>query len=467
MSSDLQWALDELAVQTIRLKAYQSYLDYYEGKHPLAFATDKYRTTFWRLFSRLSDNLCLSVVDVQTERLEIVGFTSNRAREVEETDPEDEGTVIATRLVDPPAEEAWNLWEQQDLDLVADEAHRDAVMYGDGFLMAGDDGRLYPQEPRQMAVRYSSSRPGELEAGAKMWLETNDHWRVTVYLPGVVERWESINPHQEGIPTPEREQSYRLLSRDAAAARVPIIHFANKKFSGYGASELEPVLPIQDALNKALCDLVVAMEYQAFKQRWITGVEVEIDPDTGQPKAFRADHGPGHFLAIPGEDVDVGEFDAADMGPFLSVIRDLRGEIARVTGIPLHYFFVTSAESPSGEALKVGEMRFTKKTKKQQRLFGRQWERALAMSLDLSDSAVEVDDELDLNAVWSDETPRSESEVMDVLSKKMAIGVPIEQLQKEAGYDDDQIASWAKQRAANAPDVEPDDGAEDEQTPEA
>ena len=78
--SDLAWALKEFSPGSLRLKAYATYQAYYEGDQPLAFATDKYRSQFWRIMKGYCDNMCQSVVDVQAERLEVIGFTSSAAQ---------------------------------------------------------------------------------------------------------------------------------------------------------------------------------------------------------------------------------------------------------------------------------------------------------------------------------------------------------------------------------------------------
>src|SRR5207248_10001232 len=64
---------------------------------------------------------------------------------------------------------------------------------------------------------------------------------------------------------------------------VPVFHFANNADIGaFGQSELRAALPIQDGLNKSILDMLVAMEFSAFRQRWIAGLEVDTDPATGK-----------------------------------------------------------------------------------------------------------------------------------------------------------------------------------------
>src|SRR4051812_18091444 len=47
---------------------------YYGGRHPLQFATSKFRETFGSLFAEFADNWCPVVVDSSAERLQVQGF---------------------------------------------------------------------------------------------------------------------------------------------------------------------------------------------------------------------------------------------------------------------------------------------------------------------------------------------------------------------------------------------------------
>src|SRR5205085_5557231 len=59
---------------------------------------------------------------------------------------------------------------------------------------------------------------------------------------------------------------------------VPVFHFANNADLGQpGRSELEAAIPVQDGLNKSVLDMLVAMEFSAYRQRWAAGIEIEYD----------------------------------------------------------------------------------------------------------------------------------------------------------------------------------------------
>jgi hypothetical protein len=216
---------------------------------------------------------------------------------------------------------------------------------------------------------------------------------------------------------------------------------------------------LQDALNKTVMDMLVSSEYQAFRQRWATGAELDELPDKADPtylnphqvatdgdgmvlaRPDEPEHGPGTLTMFPNPETKVGEWGQADINPFLLAKNAFQADIARVSGVPLSYFFVSTSETPSGEALKTGETRFTRKGNRQKRSLGNHWEHVIAIIADISPT-------IDLNTVWDDSSSRSETEKLNALVLKETMGVPVEQLWKEMGYDDDQIAAFAEHRRA-------------------
>jgi hypothetical protein len=451
LDTDFVWALGEFAPGNKRLKAYRTFEAYYDGNQPLAFATKKYRGQFWQIFRGYSDNMCQSVVDVQAERLEVTGFTSSSAQatdaEVTLAKGPQAGTKISFSVVeDNMGDTAWDEWEGEGLPLVADQVHSDAFKYGDAFIIVDADG-VWRQDPCEMGVRYSQEQPGVLEAAAKLWRDADNTVHLRIYREDGIHKFVSKEPQKASVKlTPA------MFTGEGDVVELPqgmpVVHFANKVYGRYGISELAPVLPLQDALNKAEMDMIVAMEYQAFRQRWVSGVDVELD-ENGRPKAFPGAHGAGNLLAFSDPETKVGEFGAADLAPYVKVIENFRGQIARVSGIPPHYFYVgETGASQSGESLKVAESRFGRKGRRQQRCFGKVWEGLMDLVLEIA-NADGYESDVDLNAIWDETNPRSESEELDVLIKKQTIGVPNSQLQREAGYDPDEIEQFAVEYAEN------------------
>jgi SPP1 Gp6-like portal protein len=479
--SDLDWALRQFKGND-RMYRYALNCAYYDGNHRLAFATEKFRNAFGHLFRELSDNLCPTVVDAVADRMAITGFTTNKAVvTIEEVPvpepapgeptpgPQPDGTVIPPPMKkmravtdDPIAKAAWDLWETMELDTTAGEIHTEMLKAGDSYAIVWYDldfnVRVYPQMAHQMAVMYHPDDDRLITKAAKFWQDENSQrLRLNLYYPNVIEKYISREPVKAqmlyGLGDSANIKPDSFLLYDSPVpnrfGKVPVFHFINKRQARKGSSELDDVIPLQDALNKAVCDMLVAMEFQAYRQRWATGIEVEVDEQTGRPVNPPFNVGADRMITSGNEATKFGDFSQADLGQFLNVQDNLRHEIARVSGTPLHYFFMTNRDFPSGEALKSAEVRFTKKVKDRISAAEDVWENIMAFALTLDGQTIPED--LDLNPQWATETSRSDSELMDVILKKKAAGVSQTQLLKEMGYDDDQIATIIEENAANAP----------------
>lgn len=434
MNPDLAWAIEDVRA---RLPRYSLFRDYDEGQHRLVFATEKYRNTFGDLFREFADNMCDEVVDGITDRLQIIGWNST-----------DRGLSEAVDV----------LWSRNKGQSRTGAVHRHAFREGDGFTIVQQDkaghARIYKQNPSQMAVRYSADNPDELEVAAKVW-RSGARYRCNLYYPdGHIERYATKGLGAEGgLP---RAKSFLLMRAGDPALtqagldeaitqddeRMPVYHFPNGELSEYGKSILRGVIPLQDALNKAIADMLVAMEFHAYPQRWATGVQVERDPVTGKEiSPFQA--GEGRVWRVGDKEARFGQFDAAEMTGFLEVQDGFKIAIARKGALPPHHVVLRSGsvQFPSGVALLVAEGKTTKLAKDRQR----DWEdvhkaeMAHALSLELGTQDVLAED---LEMEWAPVETRDELALIEMLLLKKELGVPTEQLLKEAGYGDDEIRAF-------------------------
>lgn len=422
MPDDLTLALKELSA---RSGGYRRYAAYYDGDHPLAFATPKFESAFGGLFRAFADNLCPAVVDAVGDRLTLVGF----------------GTETGAETL---TEAAWQVWQDNRMDERAAQVHSEALCSGDAYLIVwpDEDGqpRLHPNAAAQMVAWRDEERPERLTRAAKVWKRDEDGFlRANVYYPDRIEKFVTRNK-PSGIPESSRaferyEEVGETWPLRNPYGQVPVFHFANNpRLDRRGRSELADVVPLQDALNKSVADMLVAAEYVAFPQRWAVGLEVDVDPVTGKvipPFSPGADR----VWAVGDKEVTFGQFDPAGLEQYLKEQDSLRLEIARVSRTPLHYVAPMTGEFPSGEALRTAEAPFLAKAKRKQVSFGNVWENALEFALLIQGAAGQVK----LSALWEDPTPRGEKESAEAITLKRGLGVSEEQGLRELGYSDAQI----------------------------
>lgn len=406
--------------------------DYYNGKHDLRFASERFLNAFGKLFKTFALNMCPAVCDPLRDKLVI-----------EEFRVEDGGTATI-------AADAWKLWQSNRMDIRSGEVHKEAAITGDAYVIVWPDANgkvtMYPNRSANVTVAYDDETPGKLLWAAKNWKTPEKKFRLNMYFPDRIEKYESTNKSDVEL-LPEMK-SFKLIENGVIPNPyniVPVFHFANNGGVGsMGVSELANAVPLQDALNKSVLDMLVAMEFQAYRQRWASGIELEYDDD-GKPKA-PFESGIATLWISEGENAKFGDFSETNLEQFLKVQDGFKVDLAIVTGTPIYYFIQTGANFPSGESLKKAETRFINKVIDRQKAFGAIWADVMAFALMIEGKGKDIQ----LFTDWADPAPLSEKERLDNLVVKQDLGVSETQLLIEAGYGEDEIKKMQTENAEKA-----------------
>ena len=429
----LSWAVTSF--RDGRNLQYSTYAAYLDGRQPLEFASVKFRSAFGQLFEAFAYNRCASVVDAHADRLRVTGFGAD----------------------DPAiAQAAQDLWDANRMDVREGQVEADQLALGDSYVIAEmhperGDVQLWAQDPRLVRVHYGDDAPGTLDLGTKVWVDDERYCHLNLYFRDRIEKYISSNRAPAGVPA--SAASFRLVEIDgednpvplAVKDTVPIFHFANNgRTNTYGVSELRPIMPLQDAINKTLMDMLVAMEFAAFPQRVLIGVEAE-DP-ASQFKLAQFQAGVERILTLFAPDAKLGEFSAVNIAQYLSVAEFWDTAISRVSKVPVHYLGMNGTFA-SGRALRIAETPFTAKIEDKQRSAGQAWSDVQTYGLrlqgkDVAPGAIRVN--------WASAAPLSEEDRLDIAVEKQGIGFPFEAILRESGYEPKQIADimTMKQNAA-------------------
>lgn len=448
---DVAWAVEDIKRL---LPARQKALDYYEGRHPLNFASTKFRNTFGELFQELRDNLCDDVVNEPTNRLQIVNFTGSNAE----------------------AAQAW--WEGQRGDARAGSVHQNAFREADAFAMVWDvedDGvpRLYVQDSRQWAIRYSASEPDRPEVAAKCWREGKGY-RLNLYYPanerrnqrGRIEHYYSrgydTSSGEKGIPSPKAFRPFIQQEVIDASGNVvtppvdwyeehdrdfPVFHFPNGELGAYGSSVLRDVMPLQDAQNKLLCDFLVSSESIALPKRFASGIQVDRDPVTGQEaNPFTEDK---NLWWTKAKEAAMSQFPAVEVEGHLKAMDAMTLKIARKGGLPPHAVNLWGAaggDVPSGLSLLLSEGKVVKLIRDRQRDWGVVWRNLVAYALAFGSG---TSDSTTVDLEWAPPETRDEKGMWEtIILKRQAVGavVPDAQLAREGGYTDKELEEFTEEK---------------------
>jgi hypothetical protein len=218
---------------------------------------------------------------------------------------------------------------------------------------------------------------------------------------------------------------------------VPVFHFGNSADTGQcGTSELVDVIPLQDGLNKSIADMLIAGEYVAFPQRWVTGIAPTTNPFTNEEEEqFKASV--DRVWAVMEDTAKFGEFSAANMSQYTESQDAWDLKISRVSQVPVHWLSM-SGDFPSGESLKTAEGPFVGKGEGKQVSLGSDLSTALSFALTVEGTAT---DQM-VTPIWNPFESRSKIEALQQAAMKKSLGIPDNQVWKELGYSDPEIAEF-------------------------
>lgn len=407
----------ELTSRQVTLQRLQ---DYHDGKHRLAFSSEKFRQSFGGMFSAFADNWCQLVVDAVEERLNVEGFRHG-------TDPNAD-------------KDAWSIWQRNGLDADSQLAHSESLIKGDSYAIvwADDEGqpKVTIESPRDVIVSYKHGDRKCRKAALKRW-QDDDGFRATLFTDDFIYKYKKNDKaNGEWVPHIEPNEPWPLVNPLGVVPVVPLVNRASL-VSPYGQSEFMNVIPQQDAVNKLLADMLVASEFIAFPQRYVTGMEIPED-ENGQTRApFQI--AIDKLLIAEDPAAKFGTLSAGDLQNYVTGIETLVQHIASQTRTPPHYFYL-GGNFPSGDAIKSAETGLVAKARRKMRFYGEAWEEVMRLCFKVLDDP--RGDITDGETIWGDPEYRSESELADALIKRSSIGVPRQQLWEDAGYSQTQISRF-------------------------
>lgn len=397
---------------------------YYRGEQALAFLTPEARTAVGSRFGRLSTNVCRLAVTSLGERLRVTGF----------------------RVDGNPSLALWGRWQAQDLDQRAALVHREALTLGRSYVTvwAAPDGSpsVSVDSAHQVAVQRD---PG-----------TRDVIRA-------VKRWEDATGTNAVMFEPDKITKYRAESKGATILGfkvtevlpnplgwVPVVEFANAdRIQADGVSEMADLIPLVDALNKLLADMLVASEYYARPRRWATGIE-HVDDDEG--KAVNPFPESNRMLLSEDPASRFGQLPGSDLAAYDKAVAVISSQVMAVTSLPSHYLGVTTAQPPSADSLRASEAALTAKAEARQATFGRAWEMVgrLMVAVDTGRDP----DAVECQVQWADPATRSVAQEADSVVKLFQSGLlPASYALARLGYDDDEVAAIRAARRTEAVDA--------------
>jgi len=215
---------------------------------------------------------------------------------------------------------------------------------------------------------------------------------------------------------------------------LPVVHIQNIAQPYYyeGLSDVEPLIPLQDELNTRLSDRASRITFQSFKMYLGKGIEGFEDRPISPGRMWYTDNADatieefGGDAATPSEDIHIAE------------IREAMDKASGVTPLVAGVLKNKLGNLTSAVALKLTLMGMLSKTERKRFTYGEGLKKVCKMVLDILDKAniyktSRADRDIDI--IFPSSLPENTMEKLKEAEIKKELGVPIEQVLRELGYE--------------------------------
>jgi hypothetical protein len=418
--------------------------DYVDGKQDMPYAPPGVNAEYESLQRQAIANWLDIAMKAPLQRLVPEGFATGRGKE--------------------PDADAWdNVWQPNSLDSRADATFTDMMVHGRGIMSVWPDGdtpRIRPESglnvhvegdpedpwtqlwavkrvTRKVPASQTSTAlilpPGYRVPGSSTietaWVHDRDSWR----------RYERGNPESR-----EWVRGGDWVEVDSGTHRlghVAFVPFDNRPTSSaVPRSDLEPLMPMQDAINTIRFQTLLAMQFSAYRQRIIVGFDPVLrDADGnvipqrdgngnvlldqyGQPMPILQTPGrPGvdRMLVFPGDLTKVFDMPESDMGNYVTVLGEFLTQFFAIAQVPPQYLLSRMANL-SGDALTGAESTLNAKVKQLQTAAGESLELVMRMAHRARGGG---DDDVASEVQWAQSEVRSFAATVDAIAKLIASGM--------------------------------------------
>jgi len=467
-----EWWLERLLPRLVKQASYcRDHWAYYEGDQPLAFASEKFEAAYGRRYRGLPANFMPLVVEAEKERLIVQGFRFGDALAADKS--------------------AWQIWQRNNLDAESQIAHELTLAKGASYtLVTPQPGASAPlvtiEDPEQVVLETLPGNRRIRLAALKAWRDEDGFLRAYLYLPEYVYKYRSRSRASLSTAVGASIGSDGSLANNPSIVKasswqpelpgdedfpitntlgvVPVVPLLNRPtLSGAPRSEIAAVTGNQNAINFIRFAALIGSDVAALPQRWAKNLDLEVDPDTGAVKVpFRSGVDNLWTTRRPTEEevaaygdkypaTEFGQFPAADLSPFVALVREEIAEMSSISRTPYHYLLgVPHSVPPTGESIKSSEAPLVRKTRSEAVHLGEGWEETMRVALVAAGQRGKA--RADAETMWEDFETRNEAARTDSILKQYEAGLlPDEFAWEELGYSAQQIARIKELRAQQPP----------------
>jgi hypothetical protein len=417
----LDW-LGLLEAQRLRqLKPLKELSLYFEGEQPIKYMAAALEAEFGERMTQLVINWPELGVEAYETRLDVEGFRLPGKGKADK--------------------DLWRIWQVNDLDEESSQTHLEALINGRAFAIVGENEEdpktpLITVEHPTQVVTYQDPRTRRVMWGLKRWTDDEDptYPVENAALYGLNETYYYVM--RDG----KWEDADVVAHNRGVCSVVPLMN-RKRMLDSLGKSEFKSIIPVANAANKMATDMMVSAEFHAMPRRWVVGMSEEdwADQD-GNPvsnwskvagRIWAADRNPS--------EVQMGQFQEADLANFHSSIKLLSQLAAQMLALPPHYMQFTGDNPASADAIRSSESQLVKRAERKQRTFGGGWEQVMRIAKRIA-TGKDDPDMRQLETIWRNAATPTVAQKADAAVKLFTAGiVPLRQTREDMGYTDTQI----------------------------
>lgn len=405
---------------------------YAQGKQDSVYVPRGARQEYMWLIRRAKVNILPLVVTVVAQSLFVDGYRAARSEE---------------------NAAAWRYWQANRMDGRQHGLHRATLKYGlaynlvlPGELAGQPMPVITPKSPRRMTAFYADPVDDEWPMFAVEVRAENlpdGKRRQLVHLYDDTSKFTLVGNGQANGKLrliEETDDQHPVLEHKLGIC--PVVRYLNgDDLDGDDCvrGEVEPLFDMQDQLNSTVFGRMMAEQFAAFRQRWVSGMVVE-DED-GRPRApFQA--AVDRLWVAESNETKFGEFSQTDLGGYLKSAEETIRHIATASQTPPHNLLGQMANL-SAEALNAARDGLNSKIAERKSTFGEAHEQTLRLA---ARAAGETSGWNDTSAqvVWRDTESRSLAQTVDALGKlTQMLQVPPEVLwERIPGVTQQDVERW-------------------------
>lgn len=407
-------------------------------------------------------NIVRTVIQTITEKLAVIGF-----------DADNNDTTNTEAIL-----WAANLWEKNNLDARQTDIFESALRDGAHYVIVDwPEDKGYPRWlPQQQytsteaggdgngcTIKYPQGDPNlDPLVGIKYWTEMIDGQNVqrrTMYFPDRIEKWARTGGGGDWSQfRDEGDTAWPIpwVDVEGQPLGVAVVPFYNKNLM----PEAADAIPLQDAANKVVVDLLSTEDQTAYRVLVALGfIPTSDGMDLKSDGSNALEIQPGIVIGTTKSkrEANVSAIEPANLGPITDLVQQLVLWIALVTDTPVSRFITTKLIA-SDETLKQQEEPLIAKVENRQKLFGNAIKECLRLSMKLTrlfgtDGEFTFTEDVAVHPIWK--SAQSLVERLEELTLKKNLGVPLPQLWTELGYSQDKVKDWVTEvKAAELTPIE-------------